>query len=172
MASDPAVPYRHAGLIVGSVATENGRVGEVDRAGARGMAADARGRPDLAELEDANELSDRLLSARSRLDAAHRRAVLVRCSRTRSASTISTAVRADRRRHPWTRRAPVAKRLFDQTALSFAIVGDTADVNRPAPLNRPIIDEYGLAFGRRWNCCTPRGKDRAQTAYQGESRCG
>ena len=44
--STDLVPYRHAGLILGSVATENSRVAEFDRADPAGMATHARRRAD------------------------------------------------------------------------------------------------------------------------------
>jgi len=48
--STALVPYRHAGLIFGSIATENSRVARIDRADPRGMAAHARGWPERSRV--------------------------------------------------------------------------------------------------------------------------
>ena len=125
--STQLVPYRHAGLIVGSVATENGRVAEsigLVREEWHHMRADG---PTAAELEDAKTYLTG--SFPLGLDSTqHIAGVLVQMQQDklgidyldRRASLIG-GVTLDEAR-------TVAKKLFDPDALSFAIVGDPADV--------------------------------------------
>jgi zinc protease len=130
--STQLVPYRHAGLIVGSVATENGRVGEsiaLVREEWQRMRQDG---PTAAELEDAKTYLTG--SFPLGLDSTlHIAGVLVQMQQDklgidyldRRAGLIG-GVTLDEAR-------AVAKKLFDPAALSFAIVGDPADVKPTRP---------------------------------------
>jgi len=121
------VPYRHAGVIVGNVATENGRVAEsiaLVREEWRHMREEG---PTGAELEAAKTYLTG--SFPLGLDSTqHIAGVLVQMQQDklgidyldRRASLIG-GVTLDEAR-------AVAKNLFDPAALSFAIVGDPADL--------------------------------------------
>ena len=128
------VPYRYAGLILGSVATENGRVAE----------SIALIRQEWQRMRDEGPTEDELRDAKIYLtgsfplglDSTGRIAgLLVRMQRDglgidyldRRASLIS-AVTLDQAR-------AVARRLYDSSRLSFAVVGDPAGLQptRPAP---------------------------------------
>jgi zinc protease len=128
------VPYRHAGLILGSVATENGRVAE----------SIALIRQEWQRMRDEGPTEDELRDAKTYLtgsfplglDSTGRIAgLLVRMQRDglgidyldRRAALIS-AVTLDQAR-------AVARRLYDPARLSFAVVGDPAGLQptRPAP---------------------------------------
>src|SRR5205823_4070455 len=135
--STSLVPYRHAGLILGSVATENSRVAE-SIALIREEWQRMRGEgPSEAELRDAKayltgsfplglDSTQRIASILVQMqidglgiDYLERRAALI------------NAVTLDQAR-------AVARRLFDPARLSFAIVGDPAGLQtirpqRPAP---------------------------------------
>jgi len=129
------VPYRHAGLIVGNVATENGRVAEsiaLVREEWRHMREEG---PTAVELENAKTYLTG--SFPLGLDSTqHIAGVLVQMQQDklgidyldRRASLIG-GVTLDEARS-------VAKKLFDPGALSFAVVGDPADVE-PTRSPRP-----------------------------------
>src|SRR5436305_9361283 len=133
--STELVPYRHAGLIVGNVATENGRVGEtiaLVREEWRHMREEG---PTAVELENAKTFLTG--SFPLGLDSTqHIAGVLVQMQQDklgidyldRRASLIG-GVTLDEARS-------VAKKLFDPGALSFAVVGDPADVE-PTRSPRP-----------------------------------
>ncbi len=133
--STQLVPYRHAGLIVGNVATENGRVAEsiaLVREEWRHMREEG---PTAAELENAKTYLTG--SFPLGLDSTqHIAGVLVQMQQDklgidyldRRASLIG-GVTLDEARS-------VAKILFDPGALSFAVVGDPADVE-PTRSPRP-----------------------------------
>ena len=133
--STQLVPYRHAGLIVGNVATENGRVAEsiaLVREEWRHMREEG---PTAAELENAKTYLTG--SFPLGLDSTqHIAGVLVQMQQDklgidyldRRASLIG-GVTLDEARS-------VAKKLFDPGALSFAVVGDPADVE-PTRSPRP-----------------------------------
>ena len=93
------VPYRHAGLILGSVATENARVAEFDRADPQGMAADARRGADRGRAARCQDLSDRIVPAQSRFDAAHRRSARPHAARRARHRLSRPPRRADLRGH-------------------------------------------------------------------------
>jgi zinc protease len=128
------VPYRHAGLILGSVATENGRVAE----------SIALIRQEWQRMRDEGPTEDELRDAKTYLagsfplglDSTRRIAgLLVRMQLDglgidyldRRAELIS-GVTLDQAR-------TVARRLYDPARLSFAVVGDPAGLQptRPAP---------------------------------------
>src|SRR5438477_582205 len=129
------VPYRHAGLIVGNVATESGRVAEsiaLVREEWRHMREEG---PTAVELENAKTYLTG--SFPLGLDSTqHIAGVLVQMQQDklgidyldRRASLIG-GVTLDEARS-------VAKKLFDPGALSFAVVGDPADVE-PTRSPRP-----------------------------------
>ncbi|TMJ72895.1 MAG: insulinase family protein [Alphaproteobacteria bacterium] len=133
--STQLVPYRHAGLIVGNVATENGRVTEsiaLVREEWRHMREEG---PTAVELENAKTYLTG--SFPLGLDSTqHIAGVLVQMQQDklgidyldRRASLIG-GVTLDEARS-------VAKKLFDPGALSFAVVGDPADVE-PTRSPRP-----------------------------------
>jgi zinc protease len=133
--STQLVPYRHAGLIVGNVATENGRVAEsiaLVREEWRHMREDG---PTAVELENAKTYLTG--SFPLGLDSTqHIAGVLVQMQQDklgidyldRRASLIG-GVTLDEAR-------AVAQKLFDPSALSFAVVGDPADVE-PTRSPRP-----------------------------------
>ena len=133
--STQLVPYRHAGLIVGNVATENGRVAEsiaLVRDEWRHMREEG---PTAAELDDAKTYLTG--SFPLGLDSTqHIAGVLVQMQQDklgidyldRRASLIG-GVTLDEAR-------AVAQKLFDPGALSFAVVGDPADVE-PTRSPRP-----------------------------------
>ena len=133
--STQLVPYRHAGLIVGNVATENGRVAEsiaLVREEWRHMREEG---PTAVELENAKTYLTG--SFPLGLDSTqHIAGVLVQMQQDklgidyldRRASLIG-GVTLDEARS-------VAKKLFDPGALSFAVVGDPADVE-PTRSPRP-----------------------------------
>jgi zinc protease len=128
------VPYRHAGLILGSVATENGRVAEsiaLIREEWQRMREDG---PTAEELQDAKTYLTG--SFPLSLDSTRRIAgLLVRMQvdrlgidyLDRRAGLIS-GVTLDQAR-------AVARKLYDPARLSFAVVGDPAGLQptRPAP---------------------------------------
>src|SRR5438067_2726346 len=126
------VPYRHAGLIVGNVATENGRVSEsiaLVRDEWRHMREEG---PTAAELEAAKTYLTG--SFPLGLDSTqHIAGVLVQMQQDklgidyldRRAGLIG-GVTLDEAR-------AVAKKMFDPAALSFAVVGDPADVKPTRP---------------------------------------
>ncbi len=130
--STELVPYRHAGLILGSVATENGRVAEsigLIRQEWQRMREEG---PTEAELRDAQTyltgsfplgldstrriagLLVRMQVDRLGVDYLDRRAGLI------GAVTLEEA-------------RAVARRLFDPTRLSFAVVGDPANLQPTRP---------------------------------------
>ena len=125
--STQLVPYRHAGLIVGNVATENGRVAEsiaLVRDEWRRMREEG---PTAAELDNAKTYLTG--SFPLGLDSTqHIAGVLVQMQQDklgidyldRRASLIG-GVTLDEARE-------VAQKLFDPSALSFAVVGDPADL--------------------------------------------
>jgi zinc protease len=126
------VPYRHAGLIVGSVATENGRVGESIALVREEWQRMREEGPTAAELEDAKTYLTG--SFPLGLDSTqHIAAVLVQMQQDklgidyldRRAGLIG-GVTLDEAR-------AVAKKMFDPAALSFAVVGDPADVKPTRP---------------------------------------
>jgi len=133
--STQLVPYRHAGLIVGNVATENGRVAEsiaLVREEWRHMREEG---PTAVELDNAKTYLTG--SFPLGLDSTqHIAGVLVQMQQDklgidyldRRASLIG-GVTLDEARS-------VAKKLFDPGALSFAVVGDPADVE-PTRSPRP-----------------------------------
>jgi zinc protease len=133
--STQLVPYRHAGLIVGNVATENGRVAEsiaLVREEWRHMREEG---PTAVELENAKTYLTG--SFPLGLDSTqHIAGVLVQMQQDklgidyldRRASLIG-GVTLDEAR-------AVAQKLFDPSALSFAVVGDPADVE-PTRSPRP-----------------------------------
>jgi len=133
--STQLVPYRHAGLIVGNVATENGRVAEsiaLVREEWRHMREEG---PTAVELENAKTYLTG--SFPLGLDSTqHIAGVLVQMQQDklgidyldRRASLIG-GVTLDEARS-------VAKKLFDPGALSFAVVGDPAD-GEPTHSPRP-----------------------------------
>ena len=133
--STQLVPYRHAGLIVGNVATENGRVAEsiaLVREEWRHMREEG---PTAVELENAKTYLTG--SFPLGLDSTqHIAGVLVQMQQDklgidyldRRASLIG-GVTLDEARS-------VAQKLFDPGALSFAVVGDPADVE-PTRSPRP-----------------------------------
>jgi zinc protease len=128
------VPYRHAGLILGSVATENARVAEsIDLI-----------RSEWQRMRDEGPTEDELRDAKTflagsfplSLDSTRRIAgVLVRMQRDglgidyldRRAELISGVTLEQAR--------DVARRLYDSARLSFAVVGDPAGLQptRPTP---------------------------------------
>jgi len=134
--STQLVPYRHAGLIVGNVATENGRVAEsiaLVREEWRHMREEG---PTAAELENAKTYLTG--SFPLGLDSTqHIAGVLVQMQQDklginyldRRASLIG-GVTLDEAR-------AVARKLFDPGALSFAVVGDPADVEPTRPPRPP-----------------------------------
>lgn len=130
------VPYRHAGLILGSVATENGRVAEsiaLIREEWRRMRDEG---PTEAELRDAQTyligsfplgldstrriagLLVRMQTERLGIDYLDRRAQLI------------GGVTLDQAR-------ALAKRLFDPARLSFTVVGDPAGLESTRPARQP-----------------------------------
>jgi zinc protease len=134
--STELMPYRHAGLILGTVATENRRVGEsiaLVRSEWQRMHDEG---PSEAELRDAKAylsgafplsldstqriagLLVRIQSDRLGIDYLDRRAGLI------------AGVTLDQAR-------AVARRLFDPARLSFAVVGDPADLNSTRPPRQP-----------------------------------
>ena len=133
--STQLVPYRHAGLIVGNVATENGRVAEsiaLVREEWRHMREEG---PTAVELDNAKTYLTG--SFPLGLDSTqHIAGVLVQMQQDklgidyldRRASLIG-GVTLDEAR-------AVAQKLFDPGALSFAVVGDPADVE-PTRSPRP-----------------------------------
>jgi zinc protease len=130
--STQLVPYRHAGLIVGNVATENGRVGESIALVRQEWQRMREEGPTDAELEDAKTYLTG--SFPLGLDSTqHIAGVLVQMQQDklgidyldRRAGLIG-GVTLDQAR-------AVAKQLFDPAALSFAIVGDPADVTPTRP---------------------------------------
>ena len=129
------VPYRHAGLILGSVATENGAGRRVDRADPRGVAADARRGPDRGRAARRQDLSDRLVPARPRI----RRSASPGCLSHMQHDGLGIDY-LDRRAElicgvTLDQARAVARRLYDPARLSFAVVGDPAGLQptRPAP---------------------------------------
>jgi len=134
--STQLVPYRHAGLIVGNVATENGRVAEsiaLVREEWRHMREEG---PTAVELENAKTYLTG--SFPLGLDSTqHIAGVLVQMQQDklgidyldRRASLIG-GVTLDEAR-------AVARKVFDPGALSFAVVGDPADVEPTRPPRPP-----------------------------------
>jgi zinc protease len=125
--STQLVPYRHAGLIVGNVATENGRVAE----------SIALVRDEWRRMREAGPTAAELDNAKTYLTGSfplgldstqHIAGVLVQMQQDklgidyldRRASLIG-GVTLDEARE-------VAQKLFDPIALSFAVVGDPADL--------------------------------------------
>ena len=125
--STQLVPYRHAGLIVGNVATENGRVAE----------SIALVRDEWRRMREAGPTAAELDNAKTYLTGSfplgldstqHIAGVLVQMQQDklgidyldRRASLIG-GVTLDEARE-------VAQKLFDASALSFAVVGDPADL--------------------------------------------
>jgi zinc protease len=125
--STQLVPYRHAGLIVGNVATENGRVAE----------SIALVRDEWQRMREAGPTAAELDNAKTYLTGSfplgldstqHIAGVLVQMQQDklgidyldRRASLIG-GVTLDEARE-------VAQKLFDASALSFAVVGDPADL--------------------------------------------
>ncbi len=130
--STALVPYRHAGLILGSIATENARVAEsigLIRAEWQRMREDG---PTEAELRDAQTYLAG--SFPLGLDSTqHIAAVLVQMQLDklgidyldRRAALIGGVTLAEAR--------AVARRLFDPARLSFAVVGDPAGLQPTRP---------------------------------------
>jgi zinc protease len=130
--STALVPYRHAGLIFGSIATENSRVAEsiaLIRAEWQRMREDG---PSESELRDAKAYLAG--SFPLGLDSTHRIAgVLVQMQTDklgidyldRRASLIEGVTLDEARR--------VARRLYDPARLSFAVVGDPAGLESIRP---------------------------------------
>jgi zinc protease len=128
------VPYRHAGLILGSVATENGRVAD----------SIALIREEWQRMHDDGPTEDELRDAKTYLtgsfplglDSTKRVAgLLVRMQLDRLGidyldrrAALISAVTLDQAR-------ALARRLYDPARLSFAVVGDPAGLQptRPAP---------------------------------------
>lgn len=120
-------PYRHAGLILGSVATENGRVAQ----------SIALIRQEWRRMRDEGPTEEELRDTQTYLTGAfplsldsttHIAALLVQMQIDKlpidyldHRAELINAVTVDRAR-------AVAKRLFDPEALSFAVVGEPADV--------------------------------------------
>mgnify|MGYP003693939739 CR=1 FL=1 len=131
--STQLVPYRHAGLIVGSVATENGRVGEsiaLVREEWQRMREDG---PTAAEIAaDAKTYLTGAVPARPRLDATTSPAVLVQMQTGQARHRLSRPPRrADRRRHA--DRGPRRRETDVRSGgPQLRVVGDPADVSRPA----------------------------------------
>jgi len=126
------VPYRHAGLIVGNVATENERVGQSIALVRQEWQRMRDQGPTAAELENAKTylIGSFPLGLDSTQNIA---AVLVQVQQDklgidyldRRAGLIGSVTLDEAR--------AVAKKLFDPAALSFAIVGDPADVTPTRP---------------------------------------
>ena len=131
------VPYRHAGLILGSVATENGRVAE----------SIALIREEWQRMRDRGPTADELRDAKTYLtgsfplglDSTRRIAgLLVRMQidglgidyLDRRAELISGVTLEEARR--------VARRLYDPARISFAGVGDPADLQPTRPARQPL----------------------------------
>jgi len=131
------VPYRHAGLILGSVATENARVAE----------SIALIRAEWQRMRDEGPTEDELRDAKTYLtgsfplglDSTRRIAgLLVRMQidglgidyLDRRAGLID-GVTLDQAR-------AVARRLFDPARLSFAVVGDPAGLESTRPARQPL----------------------------------
>ncbi len=93
------VPYRHAGLILGSVATENARVAEFDRPDPQGMAADARRGADRGGAARRQDLFGGIVPAQSQLDTADRRGARRHAARRAWHRLSRPPRRADLRRH-------------------------------------------------------------------------
>jgi zinc protease len=132
--STSLVPYRHAGLILGSVATENSRVAESIALIRQEWQRMRENGPTAAELQEAKTYLTG--SFPLSLDSTqHIAAVLVQLQRDqlgidyldRRAALIGE-VTLDQAR-------AVARRLFDPARLSFAVVGDPPDLqpSRPSP---------------------------------------
>jgi zinc protease len=131
------VPYRHAGLIVGSVATENSRVAEsiaLIRQEWQRMRDEG---PSAAELADAKTYLTG--SFPLSLDSTRRIAgLLVRMQVSglgidyldRRAELIDGVTLEEAR--------AVARRLFDPARLSFAVVGDPAGLPATRPARQPV----------------------------------
>ncbi|MBV9965797.1 MAG: insulinase family protein [Alphaproteobacteria bacterium] len=135
--STQLIPYRHAGLIVGNVATENSRVAE----------SIALVRQEWQRMREAGPTAEELDAAKTYLTGSfplgldstqHIAGVLVQMQQDklgidyldRRASLIGGVTLDDAR--------AVAKTLFDPAALSFAIVGDPADVTPTGPKQQPF----------------------------------
>ena len=134
--STQLVPYRHAGLIVGNVVTENGRVAEsiaLVREEWRHMREEG---PTAAELEKAKTYLTG--SFPLGLDSTqHIAGVLVQMQQDKLGinyldcrASLIGGVTLDEAR-------AVARKLFDPGALSFAVVGDPADVEPTRPPRPP-----------------------------------
>ena len=130
--STQLIPYRHAGLIVGNVATENGRVAE----------SIALVRQEWQRMRDEGPTAEELDAAKTYLTGSfplgldstqHIAGVLVQMQQDklgidyldRRAGLIGSVTMEEAR--------AVARKLFDPAALSFAIVGDPADVTPTRP---------------------------------------
>ncbi len=134
--STSLVPYRHAGIILGSIATENSRVAEsiaLIRAEWQRMREDG---PTEAELRDAKAYLAG--SFPFSLDSTRRIAgVLVQMQTDGLGidyldrrATLIEGVSLDEAR-------AVARRLFDPARLSFAVVGDPAGLESSRPSREP-----------------------------------
>ena len=136
--STQLVPYRHAGLIVGNVATENGRVAE----------SIALVRDEWRRMREAGPTAAELDNAKTYLTGSfplgldstqHIAGVLVQMQQDklgidyldRRASLIG-GVTLDEARE-------VAQKLFDPSALSFAVVGDPADLEPTRQPKQPKL---------------------------------
>ena len=134
--STQLAPYRHAGLIVGSVATENGRVADTIALIRQEWQRMRDEGPTAAELEDAKTyLAD---SFPLSLDSTHHIAgllVQLQIDRLgidyldRRAGLIG-GVTLDEAR-------AIAKQLYDPARLSFAVVGDPPDLKPTRPARDP-----------------------------------
>jgi zinc protease len=134
--STTLVPYRHAGLILGSIATENSRVAEaiaLIRAEWRKMRDDG---PTDAELRDAKAYLAGAFPLS--LDSTRRIAgVLVQLQADRLGidylarrAGLIEGVTLDQAR-------ALARRLYDPARLSFAVVGDPAGLESTRPAREP-----------------------------------
>lgn len=135
--STDLVPYRHAGLILGSVATENGRVAESIALIRQEWQRIRDEGPTEAELRDAKTYLTG--SFPLGLDSTRRIAgLLVRMQVNglgidyldRRAELIAGVTLEQAR--------AVAKRLFDPARLSFALVGDPAGLQTSRPARQPL----------------------------------
>ena len=125
--STELVSFRHAGLILGSVATENARVAQsiaLIRADGSACATKARARPNSIDAKDYLIGSFPLTLDTERADRLGAGRDPVRKARHRLPRPPGGAVR----RGTLDQARRVAHRLIDPDKLSFAVVGDPADL--------------------------------------------